>query len=165
MASKNSADQHLQNILECTRGILFLGTPHSGSGFARWAELLAISIGFIKQTNAKILEVLKSDSEVLARIQTEFHTMIRDRTNKGQQPISITCFYEELPLPGVGEVSIKTCALFYMSLISVFFTLISMDILVITFELPTLRIMLMLLDIGGPNELSYFTCLYIDRNS
>ena len=65
-------------------------------------------MGFIKQTNAQILEVLRRDSEVLARIQTEFHTMIRARTNKGQQPLAITCFYEELPLPGVGEVSTET---------------------------------------------------------
>jgi hypothetical protein len=96
----------MQNILERTRAIAFLGTPHSGSGFARWAELLAKSIGLIKQTNSQILDVLKADSEVLARIQTEFHTMIRARVNKGYRPISITCFFEELPLPGIGEVSV-----------------------------------------------------------
>lgn len=67
--------------------------------------MLARSIGFIKQTKAQILEVLKSYLEVLARIQTEFHTMIRARTNKGQLPIAITCCYEELPLPGIREVS------------------------------------------------------------
>jgi hypothetical protein len=111
VASRNSADKHLQNILECTRGIIFLGTPHSGSGFARWAELLAKSLGLLKQTNPQILEVLKADSEVLARIQTEFHTMTRARANNRDRPIAITCFFEELPLPGVGEVSAAILAL------------------------------------------------------
>ena len=59
----------------------------------------------LKQTNAEILAVLKSDSEVLERIQGNFHTMIRARNQNGLAPIEITCFYEELPLPGVGTVS------------------------------------------------------------
>jgi hypothetical protein len=109
LSSKNSADKHLEKILECTRGIIFLGTPHFGSGFARCAEVLARSIGFVKQTNAEILEVLRGDSEVLARIQTDFHTMIRAKANKGDKPIAITCFFEELPLPGIGEVGTAIC--------------------------------------------------------
>ena len=72
---------------------------------------MAKSIGLIKQTNSQILEVLKADSEVLARIQTEFHTMTRARANNGDRPIAITCFFEELPLPGVGEVSVAILTL------------------------------------------------------
>jgi protein SERAC1 len=95
----------LKNILQSTRGIIFLGTPHHGLGLARWAEMLAKSIGVIKQTNSQILQVLKDDSEVLARIQDSFHTMIRARNKDGLPPIEITCFYKELPLRGVGLVS------------------------------------------------------------
>ena len=86
-------------------GIIFLGTPNHGAGLARWAEMLARSIGMIKEANPKIVQVLKQDSEVLARIQDSFHTMIRARNMDGLQPINITCFYEELPLLGVGFVS------------------------------------------------------------
>lgn len=67
--------------------------------------MLAKSIGLIKQTNPQILQVLKSDSEVLARIQDNFHVMVRARNQEGIRPIEITCFFEELPLPGVGFVS------------------------------------------------------------
>lgn len=63
-----------------------------------------MSIGYIKQTNTKIVQVLKQDSEVLARIQDSFHTMILSRTRDTTRTIQITCFYEELPLPGVGFV-------------------------------------------------------------
>jgi hypothetical protein len=95
----------LRSILYSTRGILFLGTPHHGSGLAEWAEKLARSIGVLKQTNSEIIAVLKRDSEVLARIQGSFHAIIRSRSKDGLRPIEITCFYEELPLPGVGVVS------------------------------------------------------------
>ena len=84
---------------------MFLGTPHHGSGLAHWAESMAKVIGVLKQTNAEILAVLKSDSEVLERIQNSFHTMIRARAQEGLAPIAITCFFEELPLPGIGVVS------------------------------------------------------------
>jgi hypothetical protein len=91
---------------------VFLGTPHHGSGLAQWAERLAKTIGVLKQTNSQILKVLESDSEILARVQDEFHTMIRSRNLERLQPIEITCFYEELPLVGVGIVS-KVLSLFF----------------------------------------------------
>lgn len=99
-------ERHLKQILHCTRAIIFLGTPHHGSGLAQWAESLAKAIGLIKQTNPEILAVLRSESEVLERVQGGFHTMIRSRAQDSLPPIEITCFYEELPLPGVGIVSV-----------------------------------------------------------
>lgn len=97
-------ERHLKQVLHCTRGIVFMGTPHHGSGLAHWAESLAKAIGVLKQTNTEILAVLKSDSEILERVQNGFHTMIRSRAQDRLLPIEITCFYEELPLPGVGIV-------------------------------------------------------------
>jgi hypothetical protein len=83
-----------------------------------WAEKLAKSIGLVKQTNSQIVTVLKSDSEVLARIQDSFHTMIRARDQDGFPPIQITCFFEELPLLGVGVVS-RAIFLYILTLINV----------------------------------------------
>lgn len=102
--SKERSEKHLQNILYQTRGIIFLGTPHHGSGLAKWAKLLSQSMGIIKQTNTDVIRVLKRDSEVLARVQDSFHTMVKACKQDGLEPIQITCFYEELPLPGVGLV-------------------------------------------------------------
>ncbi|KAG9245258.1 hypothetical protein BJ878DRAFT_541478 [Calycina marina] len=102
--ARQRPEKHLRDILDQTCGIVFLGTPHHGSGLAQWAERLAKTIGVLKQTNPRILAVLKSDSEVLARVQDGFHTMIRSRYQDKLQPIDITCFFEELPLIGVGVV-------------------------------------------------------------
>ncbi|KAH8894724.1 hypothetical protein GQ53DRAFT_780118 [Thozetella sp. PMI_491] len=102
--SRQRSERHLQSILRSTRGIIFLGTPHHGAGLARGAELLCRSIGVVKQRNAQIVEVLRRDSEVLARIQDSFHTMVKARVGDGLPPIEISCFYKELPLQGIGLV-------------------------------------------------------------
>ncbi|KAB5515379.1 P-loop containing nucleoside triphosphate hydrolase protein, partial [Coniochaeta sp. 2T2.1] len=102
--SRERPEPHLQNILRFTRGIAFLGTPHHGAGLARWAELLARAIGVAKQTSTENVAVLQSESEVLARIQDSFHTMVMARGRDGSGLIDICCFYEELPLPGLGQV-------------------------------------------------------------
>jgi hypothetical protein len=101
--SRERLEPHLQSILESTRGIAFFGTPHNGAGLARWAELVARYVGVVTQTNTELLEVLQRESEVLARIQNGFDGVARSRAAKGQ-PIEITCFYETLPLPGLGLI-------------------------------------------------------------
>ena len=108
LASKYSADAHLKAILRSTKGIAFVGTPHSGSGLAVWGERIAKLLGTLKQVNDKIIAVLRSQSEVLARIQNDFHTMLRDRIQGNEGNIRITCFFEELPLPVIGTVSHKS---------------------------------------------------------
>lgn len=50
------------------------------------------------------MDVLRRDSEVLARIQDGFHTMVKARSVAEPPPIEVTCFYEELPVVGVGLV-------------------------------------------------------------
>jgi hypothetical protein len=72
---------------------------------AKWAETLAGSIGIVKQTNSNLLKTLKGDSEILARIQDSFHALIRAREKDGYPPVEITCFFEELPILGLGLVS------------------------------------------------------------
>lgn len=87
--------------------MIFLGTPHHGSALAHWAKALAEAFKILHQTNSDILAVLKKDSEVLARVQSSFHILMRSRKDPSEQgpKINITCFYEELSVLGVGQVS------------------------------------------------------------
>jgi hypothetical protein len=49
--------------------------------------MLAISLGILKQINAQIVQVLTTESEVLARVQDGFHTMIKARAADGREII------------------------------------------------------------------------------
>lgn len=48
--------------------------------------------------------MLKPDLEMLANLQQEFHTMLDDRSRSNKTRIEISCFYEELPVVGIGKV-------------------------------------------------------------
>jgi hypothetical protein len=93
-----SPDTHLKNIYDSTCGIAFLGAPHHRSDLGLWAEKLATAINVFRQTNMHLVSLLKRDSEVLARIQSSFHSLVRGRG------LNITCFYEELLTPRIGIV-------------------------------------------------------------
>jgi hypothetical protein len=102
--SKSSPETHISRIVDCTVGILFLGTPHFGADLASWAKFGSKLASILTSSNPSIVAVLQPHSEVLANIQKSFHSLLRCRRDEGTE-ISITCFFEELPLPVVGEVS------------------------------------------------------------
>ncbi|KAH8900458.1 hypothetical protein GQ53DRAFT_128407 [Thozetella sp. PMI_491] len=102
--SNDEPETSFKNIARLTKGILFLGTPHHGSSLAQWAASITRLVGIVHPSNHNIVQVLRNDSEVLARIQDRFHTMIRSRQGAGLARVEIACFYEELPHPGVGLV-------------------------------------------------------------
>ncbi|KAM0800739.1 hypothetical protein BDR22DRAFT_932188 [Usnea florida] len=100
--SKSNAEKHLQQVSSCTIGIVFLGTPHHGADAAAWAKFGATVAKTIKHVNTDIISVLESGSEMLARVQDGFHSLLRLRRRE-QSEIDVTCFFEELPLP-IGMV-------------------------------------------------------------
>lgn len=65
---------------------------------------LVTKIAYVRQANTRVAKVLRRDSEVLARIQQDFHSMLRARCNEGYPQVRIACFYEELALPLFGQV-------------------------------------------------------------
>ena len=83
--------------------IIFLGSPHCGADLAGWAKLGTRLVQTVRKPNKDIVSVLNAGSEMLAEVQRGFHVIMRLRDEEGAS-ISITCFYEELPLLLVGEV-------------------------------------------------------------
>jgi hypothetical protein len=101
--SESSYENHLKQADRCTIAVAFLGTPHRGSGLAPFAKAVAnILKAGGKRVNKDILGLLKRESEVLADVEDSFGIWLR---KKGPE-FNITCFYEELELPGVGKVII-----------------------------------------------------------
>ena len=95
----------MRNIYQCTRAIAFIGTPHQGSDLAKLGVLLGQGAGLLIKTNKDIVKILKPDSEVLARVSNDFHSMLSVRAEQTNKPLRIASFYEELPIPGLGVAS------------------------------------------------------------
>ncbi|RKK12797.1 hypothetical protein BFJ66_g2646 [Fusarium oxysporum f. sp. cepae] len=111
VTAKQRSEQHLQDIVNFTRGVIFLGTPHHGSSLAKIGELVSRSVGLVKETNSDIVQVLTRDSEVLARIQDSFQALLMTRSKDEASMIDITCFYEELPTKRFGVIVPKHSAI------------------------------------------------------
>ncbi|KAF5723452.1 hypothetical protein FMUND_1835 [Fusarium mundagurra] len=111
VTARQRSEQHLQDIVNFTRGVIFLGTPHHGSSLAKIGELVSRSVGLIKETNSDIVQVLTRDSEVLARIQDSFQALLMTRSKDEATMIDITCFYEELPTKKFGVIVPKHSAI------------------------------------------------------
>lgn len=105
MISSGAPEDYYRAMIECTLGIMFMGTPHAGADTAKLASILGNLVGLVKQVNSDIVGVLKPDSEVLAGLQQEFHRLLKQRAKNSKPEIKLFCFYEELPVTGIGTVS------------------------------------------------------------
>ena len=87
-------------------GIVFLGTPHAGSDFTKFALSLGFLVNLVKSPNTSNIGVLEKDSEVLAGIQNSFGVAITKRAEIEKKHIEIYCCTEEKPLKGLSHVSV-----------------------------------------------------------
>lgn len=111
MLSTYSANSNRQKVIESTEGVVFMGTPHCGSRLAEWATMFTAVGRLVNRLNNSIVTVLKPDSEVLARIQDQFHSRLRNQRSSGQHAWRIMCFYEDHDTVGIGAVSSDVCSM------------------------------------------------------
>ncbi|KAI8278876.1 hypothetical protein K4K60_005893 [Colletotrichum sp. SAR11_57] len=109
LLSRNHPEPHLRGIFDCTKGIVFMGTPHRGSWMADWARMPASALGIVKSTSKSLLKILETDDKYLQSVQDRFWSMVREQQKAGRD-LEVTCFFEELPLYGVGKVVSKDSA-------------------------------------------------------
>lgn len=87
----------LGEIYNCTAGVIFLGTPHRGSGKTGFAEIVAnVARVALRQPNDKLVRNLEEDSDVLERQRKSFASI--------SETLSLVCLFEEKPT-GIGLVS------------------------------------------------------------
>jgi hypothetical protein len=103
LLSRDNRDAYFRSIFDWTRGIVFMGTPHKGSWMADWGKIPASALGLVKSSNKMLLQILQTDDQLLMDIRDRFAEMIHKLGNEGRS-IEVVCFFEELPLPGVGKV-------------------------------------------------------------
>lgn len=114
LKSKNSPEVHLQNLYNMTKGIIFMGTPHTGSWIADWGEIFVDIFGILKSTNMTLLRVLQTKDELLLSLNEDFLYLLRTLREgpKNGKKISVICFFEELGYPKFGHIVSKASATF-----------------------------------------------------
>ncbi|KAJ1322975.1 ankyrin repeat domain-containing protein 50 [Microdochium nivale] len=100
----------LQKMESATVGLCFMGTPHFGSPKADWGALAAMLLKTTATTNTSLIKTLKSNSPALENIQRRFYGILEAR-KASQTRIDITCFYEELAMPGLGVIVPRSSAI------------------------------------------------------
>ena len=104
----NSQDSNIDSIaplVDDTRGIVFMGTPHCGSKSADIASFLAkiVRACIFQQANTSMINELQSQNPQLNELQDHFHRLLVKRM-KEDSAIEVRCFYETLPLARLGDV-------------------------------------------------------------
>src|ERR1700733_8882345 len=94
---------HLGHIFSATRGIIFVGTPHRGSGMTTLAKLVASVVQVaLQDVNHGVIRDLERESETLDRIRDSFSRILDKRVLK------VWSFEEELAITGGRKVDV-TC--------------------------------------------------------
>ena len=89
----------LTTILDTTRGIIFLGTPHRGIDATTLPKLIAsVIMQAFQDVNIDLIRDLERESQTLDRLGDSF-SQILDR-----QRFTVFSFEEELAMPGGRKV-------------------------------------------------------------
>jgi len=96
---KQDTKPRLARIFSATQGIIFLGTPHQGTGMATLVKVVASVVRVALQTmNDDLIRDLERDSQILNRIRDSFSQILDKHT------LIIWSFVEALPMKGGRKV-------------------------------------------------------------
>jgi pimeloyl-ACP methyl ester carboxylesterase len=96
------SEPHLQSIAFCAAGIVFMGTPHSGSSLTNWGYTVAKLLDRIWRIDKKLRSALKQRSDVLIGVEELFQAQLT--ADGALKHVKIFCFYETVPVDAVGYV-------------------------------------------------------------
>lgn len=84
-------------VIDFTYGIAFLGTPHRGGNHTAWAKIATNFANVVlKDHNARIIDALKTGSEILERLQDSFCGIVKQ--------VSIFSFLEDIAYGSAGKI-------------------------------------------------------------
>ncbi|QPC78322.1 hypothetical protein HYE68_009074 [Fusarium pseudograminearum] len=83
-------------LVDKVRGMLFLGTPFTGSDKANWALIVTQYLRLIVSVNQEKLKHLDERSDKLMDISNEFLKLVHER-QRSDAPIEVAFYFEEHP--------------------------------------------------------------------
>jgi len=96
----NEQDEDLGSVYACTKGVVFLGTPHRGSELTPYGHIVAkVAKLLLRQPNERLISLLENESPILERQRRSFASISKD--------MGLACVIEELATP-LGIVSHPT---------------------------------------------------------
>jgi hypothetical protein len=95
------ADISSEELVENTRGAIFLGTPFEGSEKAAWGSTALRIASYFSSTKKEDIKDLEERSAKLLGINQEFLAFIKAR-DRGI-PIEIACIFEALSIKLLGQ--------------------------------------------------------------
>lgn len=97
----------LRMVYEQIRGMVFLGTPHGGSGLASTGSVVSRLVNVFRRSNTRLVEELHPDADTLNAIGHDFMSEVR----KQNEPLLLHYFFEELAVTGIGKIVEKESAI------------------------------------------------------
>jgi pimeloyl-ACP methyl ester carboxylesterase len=97
----------LRMVYERVRGMVFLGTPHGGSGLASTGSVVSRLVNLFRRSNTRLVEELHPDADTLNAIGHDFMVEVRNQ----KQPLLLYYFFEELAVTGIGKIVEKESAI------------------------------------------------------
>lgn len=95
LSSHHGSDARSQEVVNHTRGVIFLGTPFQGSSKVTWAKMAEKFLGLFSDSNNQTIKDLDKDSSKLKQVSTSFHMLLQARyASRHPKPIQVACFFE-----------------------------------------------------------------------
>ncbi|KAK7954712.1 SERAC1 protein [Apiospora saccharicola] len=86
----NKQDEELGSIYACTKGVVFLGTPHRGSDTVTYGKIVAKAAKLaLRNPNDQLISMLEKESPILEHQRKSFASIGKD--------LALACVFEELP--------------------------------------------------------------------
>ena len=104
----DSTQQQDQELSKSIKAILFLGTPHKGSGAADIGEFVRSVVSAIGADTAKQnLKALQIDNNSLQECHKRFLQLLKRRIQNDQTQVDISIFQEARGLTGVSYLGLN----------------------------------------------------------
>ncbi|RMI99068.1 hypothetical protein BHE90_017405 [Fusarium euwallaceae] len=96
IAKQYGAGTAEKDLVDKVRGMIFLGTPFTGSNHAHWALIVTQYLRLVVSVNQEKLKHLDERSDTLMNISNEFLKSVHER-QRSDAPIELAFYFEQYP--------------------------------------------------------------------